>query len=30
MTDLLETCGFGQTDCTPVTLGVVTIYEGTR
>ncbi|GAA5125669.1 ubiquinone/menaquinone biosynthesis methyltransferase [Luteolibacter yonseiensis] len=29
MTDLLETCGFGKTDATPITFGVVTIYEGT-
>ena len=30
MTDLLESCGFGQTSASPITLGVVTIYEGTR
>lgn len=30
MTGLLESCGFGKTGCTPLTLGVVTIYEGTR
>lgn len=30
MTGLLESCGFGNTDATPITLGVVTIYEGTR
>ena len=30
MTDLLESCGFAQTDATPLTFGVVTIYEGTR
>jgi demethylmenaquinone methyltransferase / 2-methoxy-6-polyprenyl-1,4-benzoquinol methylase len=30
MTQLLESCGFGDTDATPITLGVVTIYEGTR
>jgi demethylmenaquinone methyltransferase/2-methoxy-6-polyprenyl-1,4-benzoquinol methylase len=30
MTDLLGTCGFGKSDFTPITLGVVTIYEGTR
>jgi demethylmenaquinone methyltransferase / 2-methoxy-6-polyprenyl-1,4-benzoquinol methylase len=30
MTDLLETCGFGKTSASPITLGVVTIYEGTR
>ena len=30
MTDLLETCGFSKTDATPLTVGVVTIYEGTR
>ncbi len=29
MTDLLESCGFSDTDATPITLGVVTIYEGT-
>lgn len=30
MTDLLESCGFSQTDATPLTFGVVTVYEGTR
>ncbi len=30
MTDLLETCGFEKTTASPITLGVVTIYEGTR
>ncbi len=30
MTDLLETCGFSNTYITPLTFGVVTIYEGTR
>jgi demethylmenaquinone methyltransferase / 2-methoxy-6-polyprenyl-1,4-benzoquinol methylase len=30
MTDLLETCGFKNTDAAPITFGVVTIYEGTR
>jgi demethylmenaquinone methyltransferase / 2-methoxy-6-polyprenyl-1,4-benzoquinol methylase len=30
MTDLLETCGFSNTDAQPITFGVVTIYEGTR
>ena len=30
MTDLLESCGFGKTSASPITLGVVTIYEGTR
>jgi demethylmenaquinone methyltransferase/2-methoxy-6-polyprenyl-1,4-benzoquinol methylase len=30
MTDLLESCGFSQTDACPITFGVVTIYEGTR
>jgi demethylmenaquinone methyltransferase / 2-methoxy-6-polyprenyl-1,4-benzoquinol methylase len=30
MTDLLESCGFSQTRITPLTFGVVTIYEGTR
>ncbi len=30
MTDLLETCGFAQTDASPLTFGVVSIYEGTR
>jgi demethylmenaquinone methyltransferase/2-methoxy-6-polyprenyl-1,4-benzoquinol methylase len=28
MTELLETCGFSQTTATPITGGVVTIYEG--
>lgn len=30
MTELLETCGFTATDATPLTFGVVTVYEGTR
>lgn len=30
MTDLLESCGFRDTSASPITLGVVTIYEGTR
>jgi demethylmenaquinone methyltransferase / 2-methoxy-6-polyprenyl-1,4-benzoquinol methylase len=30
MTDLLESCGFRNTDASPITFGVVTIYEGTR
>ena len=30
MTNLLETCGFGKHGFTPLTLGVVTTYEGTR
>lgn len=30
MTDLLETCGFEKTDATPLTFGVVSIYEGSR
>lgn len=30
MTDLMETCGFTNTKGIPLTLGVVTIYEGTR
>jgi demethylmenaquinone methyltransferase/2-methoxy-6-polyprenyl-1,4-benzoquinol methylase len=30
MTDLLETCGFEKTDATPLTFGVVAVYEGTR
>ncbi|MES2920843.1 MAG: ubiquinone/menaquinone biosynthesis methyltransferase [Verrucomicrobiota bacterium] len=30
MNDLLESCGFGKTGFTPLTLGVVTVYEGTR
>lgn len=30
MTGLLESCGFGKTGSSPLTLGVVTIYEGTR
>ena len=29
MTELLESCGFGKTDYSPLTLGVVTVYEGT-
>ena len=30
MTDLLENCGFRNTDAAPITFGVVTIYEGMR
>ena len=30
MTDLLETCGFEKHGYNPLTLGVVTVYEGTR
>ena len=30
MTGLLEKCGFSKTSASPITLGVVTIYEGTR
>ena len=30
MTDLMESCGYSKTDATPITGGVVTIYEGTR
>jgi demethylmenaquinone methyltransferase/2-methoxy-6-polyprenyl-1,4-benzoquinol methylase len=30
MTDLLGSCGFSDTDATPITCGVVTIYEGTH
>lgn len=30
MTDLLETCGYEKPDATPLTFGVVTVYEGTR
>ncbi len=30
MTSLLESCGFGKTGYTPLTLGVVTLYEGSR
>jgi demethylmenaquinone methyltransferase / 2-methoxy-6-polyprenyl-1,4-benzoquinol methylase len=30
MTGLLETCSFGKTGYRPLSLGVVTIYEGTR
>ena len=30
MTDLLESCGFKKNHATPITGGVVTIYEGTR
>jgi demethylmenaquinone methyltransferase/2-methoxy-6-polyprenyl-1,4-benzoquinol methylase len=30
MTELLESCGFSKTDATPLTLGVVSVYEGTR
>ncbi len=30
MTGLMETCGFAETDATPLTFGVVSIYQGTR
>ncbi|WAC18511.1 ubiquinone/menaquinone biosynthesis methyltransferase [Luteolibacter sp. SL250] len=30
MTDLLETCGYTATDATPLTFGVVSVYEGTK
>jgi demethylmenaquinone methyltransferase/2-methoxy-6-polyprenyl-1,4-benzoquinol methylase len=30
MTTLMETCGFAETDATPLTFGVVSIYQGTR
>lgn len=30
MCSLLETCGFAETDTTPLTGGVVSIYQGTR
>jgi demethylmenaquinone methyltransferase / 2-methoxy-6-polyprenyl-1,4-benzoquinol methylase len=30
MTDLLEKCGFAETDATPLNFGVVSIYQGTR
>lgn len=30
MTELLESCGFMHADATPLTFGVVSIYEGTR
>jgi len=30
MTDLLETCGYTATDATPLTCGVVSVYEGTK
>ena len=30
MTDLLKSCGFEKTAFTPLTLGVVTVYEGAR
>jgi demethylmenaquinone methyltransferase/2-methoxy-6-polyprenyl-1,4-benzoquinol methylase len=30
MTDLLESCGFQQTSFTPLTCGVVTLYQGTK
>ena len=30
MMRLMETCGFSDTDATPLTFGVVSIYEGTR
>lgn len=30
MTQLLETCGFTSPDATPLTFGVVSIYEGTK
>jgi demethylmenaquinone methyltransferase/2-methoxy-6-polyprenyl-1,4-benzoquinol methylase len=29
MIDLLESCGFKDSTATPLTLGVVTIYQGT-
>jgi demethylmenaquinone methyltransferase/2-methoxy-6-polyprenyl-1,4-benzoquinol methylase len=30
MTGLMESCGFTETDATPLTFGVVSIYQGTR
>lgn len=30
MMRLMESCGFSETDATPLTFGVVSIYEGTR
>jgi demethylmenaquinone methyltransferase/2-methoxy-6-polyprenyl-1,4-benzoquinol methylase len=30
MMHLMESCGFSETDATPMTFGVVSIYEGTR
>jgi demethylmenaquinone methyltransferase/2-methoxy-6-polyprenyl-1,4-benzoquinol methylase len=30
MTTLMESCGFAETDATPLTCGVVSIYQGTR
>lgn len=30
MTGLMESCGFVETDATPLTFGVVSIYQGTR
>lgn len=30
MTTLMESCGFAETDATPLTFGVVSIYQGTR
>jgi demethylmenaquinone methyltransferase/2-methoxy-6-polyprenyl-1,4-benzoquinol methylase len=30
MTALMENCGFSETDTTPLTFGVVSIYQGTR
>jgi demethylmenaquinone methyltransferase/2-methoxy-6-polyprenyl-1,4-benzoquinol methylase len=30
MTSLMETCGFSETEVTPLTFGVVSIYQGTR
>jgi demethylmenaquinone methyltransferase / 2-methoxy-6-polyprenyl-1,4-benzoquinol methylase len=30
MTTLMETCGFAETEVTPLTFGVVSIYQGTR
>ena len=30
MCELLQSCGFAETDATPLTFGVVTIYQGTR
>jgi demethylmenaquinone methyltransferase / 2-methoxy-6-polyprenyl-1,4-benzoquinol methylase len=30
MTSLMESCGFSETDATPLTFGVVSIYQGTH
>ncbi len=30
MTGLMDSCGFSETDATPLTFGVVSIYQGTR